>query len=77
MTSEGPSYTTDEVAAVLAKVDLFEGLPGDDLECIADIVHGATAEAGEVLFEAGDPGASFYVVVDGATEIVKQVSGGG
>lgn len=76
MTSEGPSYTTDEVAAVLAKVDLFEGLPGDDLECIADIVHGATAKAGEVLFEEGDPGDAFYVVVDGAIEIVKQVSGG-
>ncbi len=76
MTSDGQTYTTDEVAAVLAKVDLFEGLPGDDLERIAGIVNGATAEAGEVLFDEGDPGDAFYVVVDGAVEIVKQVSGG-
>ncbi len=76
MDSEGQTYTTDEIAAVLAKVDLFEGLPGADLERIASIVNGATAKAGEVLFEEGDPGDAFYVVVDGAIEIVKQVSGG-
>ena len=76
MTSEGQTYTTDEVAAVLAEVDLFEGLPGDDLVRIAGIVNGATAKAGEVLFEEGDPGDAFYVVVDGAIEIVKKVSGG-
>ena len=62
--------------AVLAEVDLFEGLPDDDLERIASIVGGATAEAGEMLFEEGDPGDAFYVVVAGAVEIVKQVPGG-
>ncbi|MFV2007349.1 MAG: cyclic nucleotide-binding domain-containing protein [Longimicrobiales bacterium] len=76
MTSEGQMYTTDEISAVLAKVDLFEGLPDDDLERIANIVGGATAEAGEVLFEEGESGDAFYVVVDGAVEIVKRVSGG-
>ncbi len=77
MTSEGQTYTTDEIAAVLAEVDLFEGLPAADLERIAGIVNGASAKAGEVLFEEGDLGDAFYVVADGAIEIVKQVSGGG
>ncbi|GMR13364.1 MAG: hypothetical protein BMS9Abin29_1571 [Gemmatimonadota bacterium] len=76
MTSDGQVYTTDQVADVLAKVDLFEGLPNADVERIAGIVDGATAKAGEVLFVEGDPGEAFYVVVDGAIEIAKQVSGG-
>ena len=76
MSSEGQTYSTDEVVAALAKVDLFKGLPGDDLERIAGIVHGAAVEEGHVLFEEGDPGDSFYVVVEGAIEIVKHVSGG-
>ncbi len=76
MASEGQEYSTEEVTAVLAEVDLFEGLPDDDLERIARIVGGATAEAGEMLFEEGDPGDAFYVVVAGAVEIVKQVAGG-
>lgn len=76
MASEGHEYTTDEIMAVLEKVDLFEGLPKEDVSRIADIVSGTAVEAGEVLFEEGDPGDAFYVVVDGAVEIVKQVGGG-
>jgi CRP-like cAMP-binding protein len=64
-------WSTEEVVTLLQKVDLFEGLPMDDLHRIAGIVGGATLEAGEVLFEEGEPGDAFYIVFKGAVEISK------
>jgi CRP-like cAMP-binding protein len=64
-------WSTEEVIALLHKVDLSEGLPHEDLESIASIIGGLTIEAGELLFEEGDPGHDFYVVFNGAVEISK------
>jgi len=52
-------------------VDLFQGLPVDDLRRIAGIVDGTSLEAGESLFEEGEPGDAFYIVFKGAVEITK------
>jgi len=59
------------VVGLLEKVELFEGLPDDDLKRIAAIVRGTSVAAGEVLFEEGEPGDAFYIVFDGAMEITK------
>lgn len=64
-------WSTDEVVRLLQKVDLFDGLPQDDLHRIAGIVGGTSIEAGEVLFEEGEPGDNFYIVFRGAVEITK------
>ena len=64
-------WSTEEVIALLHRVDLFEGLPHEDLEGIASIIGGITIEAGELLFEEGDPGHDFHVVFNGAVEISK------
>jgi CRP-like cAMP-binding protein len=64
-------WSTNQVVGLLQKVDLFEGLPDDDLRRIAGIVGGTTLEKGDVLFEEGEPGDAFYIVFSGAVEIVK------
>lgn len=64
-------WPPEQVVPLLKKVSLFEGLPGDDLRRIAELVRGTTLQEGEVLFEEGDPGDAFYIVFDGAVEILK------
>ncbi|MDP2954853.1 MAG: cyclic nucleotide-binding domain-containing protein [Longimicrobiales bacterium] len=64
-------WSTEEVVGLLQKVDLFEGLPAEDHHRIAAIVAGTSLEAGEVLFEEGEPGDAFYIVFKGAVEITK------
>jgi len=65
------SWSTDEVVALLQRVDLFEGLPDEDLSGIAAIVEGVTVENGDFLFEEGEPGDAFYIVFQGAMQILK------
>ncbi len=71
MSDNTHGWSTEQVVGLLQKVDLFEGLPHDDLVGIAGIVSGTTVNAGEVLFEEGEPGDAFYIVFKGAMEIVK------
>ena len=64
--------TAEHVIEVLGRVPLFQGLPRDDLERIADLVNPREVKAGEFLFREGDPGDKFYIVFDGAVEILKE-----
>ena len=62
---------------ILRHVDLFQGLPEDELGGVSELVKGVSAPHGEVLFEEGEPGDCFYVVSKGAVEISKSLPGGG
>jgi CRP-like cAMP-binding protein len=73
---EERAFSSEEVIDLLHKVELFVGLPEEELERIAGIVSGWSAEADEVLFEEGEPGDVFYMVASGAIEIVKNTGGG-
>jgi CRP-like cAMP-binding protein len=64
-------WSTEEVVGLLKQVDLFEGLPDDDLAGIAGIVEGLAIDREELVFEEGEPGDAFYIVFQGAVEIVK------
>ncbi|MDX1566189.1 MAG: cyclic nucleotide-binding domain-containing protein [Longimicrobiales bacterium] len=64
-------WSVEEVLPILRQVSLFEGLPDDDLRKLAEIARGTTAEEGEILFEEGEAGHAFYVVFEGAVEILK------
>ncbi|MFQ5536472.1 MAG: PP2C family protein-serine/threonine phosphatase [Gemmatimonadota bacterium] len=72
MSEEAQSWPAEQVVPLLQRVDLFEGLPEDDLHRIAAIVKGVSVGEGEVLFEEGDLGDAFYIVFDGAMEILKR-----
>lgn len=63
--------SVDEALPTLRRVSLFEELPDGDLHELAEIARGATVEAGDVVFEEGEPGDAFYIVHDGAIEILK------
>ena len=67
----------DDVFEALRRVDLFSGLPADELRALAEIIRGIRAGPGDRLFEEGDENAKFYIVTEGAVEIVKHVPGGG
>lgn len=64
--------TAEKVIEVLGRVPLFQGLPRADLERIADLVQPRVVGAEEFLFREGDPGDKFYIVFDGAVEILKE-----
>lgn len=77
MAAEPRDLSLDVVMEMLRHVDLFQGLPEDELSGVSEVVKGVTAQDGEVLFEEGEPGDCFYVVSKGAVEISKSVSGSG
>jgi CRP-like cAMP-binding protein len=62
-------WATAEVVALLRGVDLLAGLPPRDLEALAAVVDGRALEAGEVVFEEGEPGSDAWFVVDGSVEL--------
>lgn len=73
---EARAFSSEKVFDLLHSVELFVGLPEAELARIADIVTGWSTDAGEMLFEEGEPGDVFYMVVSGAIEIVKNTVGG-
>ena len=56
---------------LLKGTDLFRSFPGDELAGIAELTTERHAEGGEVIFEQGDPGDAYYMVVRGAVSILR------
>ena len=67
--------TRANVGAALRDVELFRGLSDDDLSRIQDISEPLVKDAGTRLFEEGDEGDRFYIVVRGAVELTRNVGG--
>lgn len=55
--------------ALLADVELFEHLGSEDRERLAQAVDVRTLEPGQILFRAGEPGESLYIVRSGEVEL--------
>lgn len=53
----------------LAEIQLFELLDEEELNELAAVIKEDTLEAGEILFNAGDPGDSMFIVRAGAVEL--------
>jgi len=75
--TEQKDLSPEEVLDTLHRVDLFMGLPDDELRALAEIIKGIKALPGDLLFEEGDEDDRFYVVTEGAVEILKHLPGGG
>jgi cAMP-dependent protein kinase regulator len=79
--SSGESFTASvtadlEVALLaLTQVELFAKLSRKSLERLAQSARQGEVPAGEYLFLEGQPAASFYVVLDGALEILRRREG--
>lgn len=77
MITEYNDLSPDDIVETLRRVDLFKGLPADELRALAEIIGGIKAGPGDQLFEEGDEDDRFYIVTEGAVEIVKHLPGGG
>ncbi len=69
------SLPPEQVREKLKAVALFQGLDGEDLEQILEISEPVLVSAGEYVFEEGDRGDHFYILVRGSVELRK--AGGG
>lgn len=62
---ENTMYGTVEKILLLKATPLFSRLSGEDLAPLARVAEAAVFAANDLIFEEGDPGDHFYVVVSG------------
>lgn len=60
-----------KIVDFLAKIPLFEGLPQEQINDLADIIVDQEFKRGRTIFSEGDEGTGFYVVVSGRVKIFK------
>jgi CRP/FNR family cyclic AMP-dependent transcriptional regulator len=60
----------------LQRVPLFSGLNEDDLRRVAEFSRIAEAPAGTVVTQIGEPGDSFFIIIDGAVAVRTPVGAG-
>jgi phosphoserine phosphatase RsbU/P len=56
---------------LLRKIPLFEGLPDEEIDFLADTLQVVELPPNTILFNEGDPGDRFYIVIYGQLETVK------
>ena len=71
---DNPTRVGHDWLATLADVPLFEGLPKRHLRRIAKLARIRRFAPGSTMVRTGDPGRSFYVLLDGTAKVVR-VSG--
>ena len=71
------SLSQEQVREKLRSVALFQGLEPSDLERILGISESVLVEAGEVVFEEGERGDLFYIIVRGEIELRKRAGDDG
>lgn len=62
---------------ILAQIDLFAGLPTAHLQRVVEIGQQESYRKNRKMFEEGDAGDKFYVILDGAVRISRFVPGMG
>ena len=62
--------------SLLAGIEIFELLHGDDKQALADVVDAIKLNSTETLFEAGEPGDALFIVRSGSIELfIKDTAG--
>jgi CRP-like cAMP-binding protein len=74
--SEPVHLTREQISVKLREVALFQGLGQDDLTEILRISEAVRIDAGEYVFEEGERGDHFYVIVHGSIELRKATGTG-
>ncbi len=62
---------SSELRTFLAQIQLWQGLPEEQLDALAKIAIAKTYRKGEVIFEQGDEGRGFFVVKSGRVKVYK------
>jgi CRP/FNR family transcriptional regulator len=58
----------------LARVPLFQDLPRKSLERIEKFARPRSFEAGDTIFKEGEEGVGFFLITDGAVDVVRNGS---
>ncbi|MBT8487230.1 MAG: cyclic nucleotide-binding domain-containing protein [Gemmatimonadetes bacterium] len=74
--SAPPVLTREQISVRLREVALFQGLSQDDLSELLGISEAVRVDAGEYVFEEGERGDHFYVIVHGSIELRKATGSG-
>src|SRR6476620_10741738 len=62
--------------SLLAGIEMFELLHGEDRQALADVVDAIKLNPAETLFQAGEPGDALFVVRSGSVELfIKDTAG--
>jgi CRP-like cAMP-binding protein len=56
---------------ILKKIPLFSDLKGRDLKVIDGMVYERRYDAGEYMFETGQPGAAMFIIEEGEVQITR------
>lgn len=59
-----------DIVFLLKSVPLFQGLSGEQLLPVTDIVEQVTFDRGDTVFSEGDPGHHLYLVLEGTVEVL-------
>lgn len=70
------TLTREQISVRLREVALFQGLGQDDLSEILHISEAMRVDEGEYVFEEGERGDHFYVIVHGSIELRKATGSG-
>ena len=60
----------------LQRVPLFSGFTEDELRRVAELSRISEAAAGTVVMQMGEPGDSFFIIIDGAVAVQTPVGAG-
>lgn len=71
-----PTLTREQISLRLREVALFQGLDDGDLTEILQISEGVRIDEGVYVFEEGERGDHFYVIVQGRIELRKATGSG-
>jgi len=63
--------TTVEKVLFLKSIDLFRGLPGEELAQVAEIAEEVPVGSGDLVFSEGEAGDALYIVVEGRVLVHK------
>jgi CRP/FNR family transcriptional regulator, cyclic AMP receptor protein len=66
----------EEEVGILRNIPLFAKLEPAKLKLLAFTSERITFEAGQVLFNQGDPGDAAYIVIDGTADVLINTPGG-
>lgn len=66
---------TREVASILRRIPLFEGMDGEDFRCIARFARRVRYFPGQVIIREGEIDDRLFVVISGEVKAVKDYMG--
>jgi CRP-like cAMP-binding protein len=70
------AVTRERMITFLLETPMFDQLDPLEIAEVLHIVEVQLYQAGEVIFDEGDPGDAWYVLYKGKAEVIKQTDGG-